>query len=281
MSQAKFKTAYWLSGFTAALAFVASVGGLLLPKLYRDPVFITSAFRGNDAVTLFVAVPLMDVCLVLSGRGSRRTRLVWLGTLAYILYNYAYYLFAAALNAFFLLYVVLFALPIFALVFSVPRLDINAMGSALSERTPVRPVAGYMLLSSLFIGGLWLSRIVGFFVTGEAPVDITQTGHPTGIVFALDLSVMVPWVVLGALWLWQRRPWGYVLSVVMLVKGAAYPLALVVMSAFSAWAGTGWDALTWLWVTLTLGGLASCFVLLKNLNTKEVMGSRRSRRLTA
>lgn len=280
MSQSPFRTAYGLSCIIAVLATLASAGGLFLPNLYRDNEFIITAFRGNDAVTLVVVVPLLIVSIILSAMGSSRARLVWLGSVVYMLYNYAFYLFAAAFNPFFLLYVALFTLPIFALIVSLPRLNVSRLCKGFHERTPVRWIAGYMLFFSLFIGGLWLARIISFLITGDIPSDIIQTGHPTGIVYALDLSLMVPWVVFAGLLLWQRKAWGYVLSVIMLVKGAAYPLALVVMSVLGSLAGYSWDAFTWLWVSLSLGGLASCTTLLLNLNSERFHHVGRSGKLT-
>ena len=65
-----------------------------------------------DLVTLLVAVP----ALILSGRkarsGSVRAHLVWLGVVAYAGYNYAFYLFGAALNALFLVYAAILAIAL-------------------------------------------------------------------------------------------------------------------------------------------------------------------------
>jgi hypothetical protein len=46
-----------LSVIVALLAFVASAGGLFWEGLYRDNTLVTAAFRGNDLITLVVAVP--------------------------------------------------------------------------------------------------------------------------------------------------------------------------------------------------------------------------------
>lgn len=48
--------------------------------------------------TLMVAVPLLVASLLLAKRGSRVAQAVWLGALAYSLYNYAYYVFGASFN---------------------------------------------------------------------------------------------------------------------------------------------------------------------------------------
>ena len=99
----KFKTTFILSVLIAVLALVASAGGLFLDNLYRDNPFVTAVWQGNDAVTLFVAVPILVVASILAQRGSKRALLIWLGSLDVILYNYAFFLFAARLNWFFLI----------------------------------------------------------------------------------------------------------------------------------------------------------------------------------
>jgi hypothetical protein len=60
----KSKTPYTLSILIAVFATIASAGGLLLPGLYRDNMFVTSAWMGNDVITLFLAVPILVMAMV-------------------------------------------------------------------------------------------------------------------------------------------------------------------------------------------------------------------------
>lgn len=60
----KSKTPYTLSILIAVFATIASVGGVLLPGLYRDNMFVTSAWMGNDVITLFLAVPILVMAMV-------------------------------------------------------------------------------------------------------------------------------------------------------------------------------------------------------------------------
>lgn len=66
----KPKTSYTLSIIIAILATIASVGGLLLNSLYRDNVFGTTTWLGNDPVTLFLAMPILVGALIFSAQGS-------------------------------------------------------------------------------------------------------------------------------------------------------------------------------------------------------------------
>src|ERR1044071_3889065 len=130
------------STIIAVLALIASAGGLFWNGLYRDNTLVTAAFRGNDLITLVVAVPGLLIALRMIRRGSARAHLVGLGLLAYMLYNYVFYLYGAAFNRFFLLYVALVALSITALIISISSLDVQSISQAFLPRTPVRWIAG-------------------------------------------------------------------------------------------------------------------------------------------
>lgn len=191
----KSKIPYTLSTFIAVLAVITSAGGLLLNDLYRDNLFVTSAWKGNDLITLFIAVPILIAAMIFSGRGSLKAQLVWMGVLDYMLYNYAFYLFGAAFNWFFLLYVALLGLSIFALIFGLIHLDINGITGHIRERMPVGWIAAYMLFVATGLSLIYIAQSIGFIFTGEVPAIVTNTGHPTNIVFALDLTLLVPFLL--------------------------------------------------------------------------------------
>ncbi len=86
---------------------------------------------------------------------------------------------------------------------------------------------------------------------------VVNTGHPTSVVFALDLSLVVPFFVLGAIWLWRRRPWG-----------AAYMLALTAATVSGANAG-GSTALVPLWASIGAVSLIVAVLLLRDMRTAE------------
>jgi hypothetical protein len=259
------KSARILSILIAILATIASAGGLLLDDLYHDNAFVTITWLGNDAVTLFLAVPILVLALIFSARGSYRAQLVWVGMLDYMLYNYAFYLFGAAFNAFFLIYVALVDLSIFALIFGLASLDVNQISRQFRPKTPVKWIGGYFLFVALGLSAVYLMQSLGFIFTGQLPDIIVKSGHPTSIVFALDLTLLVPWLVLGALWLIRRKPWGFVIAGALGVKGPLYTLILSVNTVLVMRAGLGSAAELPLWVTLTVLGLIFSALLYGNM----------------
>jgi hypothetical protein len=263
----KFRTADILSAIILVLAAAASAGGLLLAGLYRDNDLVRSAWLGNDLVTLVVAVPVLAASLAFARRGSPRARLVQLGMLDYMLYNYAFYLFGAAFNSLFLIYTALFTLAIFALISGLLDLDVGLIAGRIRPRASFRWVSGWMVFVALGLTAVYLIQSLQFIATAALPAIVVATGHPTSVVFALDLSLVVPVLLLGAVWLWQRRPWGYVLAAVVNVKGAVYMLALSGATAASFQFGFLEDpSQIVLWLVLGAGSLLAVLRLLRNLD---------------
>jgi hypothetical protein len=274
MFPTKFITARILSISVVILATIASAGGLLLNGLYRDNLFVTSAWKGNDVITLFVAIPLLVTAMIYAKRGSQRAILLWMGVLDYMLYNYAFYLFGAAFNWFFLIYTALLGLSIFALIFGLVTLDLNGIMQAVRDKMPIKWIAAYMLFVATGLTVIYVLQSLGFIFTGEVPAIVTRTGHPTSIVFALDLTLLVPFLVLGAFWLLRRMAWGFVLAGICTVKGALYTLVLTSGSLWASNAGVeGAGGEVPLWITLTVLGFTASGLFYGNMKNAKSSGS--------
>jgi hypothetical protein len=257
------RAARLLSWLVVVLMGAVSAVGVFAPQVYRDNALISATFPAQDLVTLVVAVPLLVVGLLSERRGSARGRVVWLGMLFYAVYSYAFYMVGAAFNALFLPYVALASAAGWALVFSLPRLDIGETAAGLSRRGAARLVAlVYLGVTAVGLGVLWTALSVGFLATGQVPAPVVASGHPTAVVFALDLAVVVPAMTLAAVWLARRETRGWLLAGLLSVWGPVYTLGLLVASLAvrRAEVGTG-DELA-VWAALTLLGTGSAALLL-------------------
>lgn len=190
-----------LSWLVVVLMAAGSAVGVLAPQVYRDNALISATFPAQDIV------PLLLTGLLTARRGSPRGHIVWVGMLFYAVYAYAFYMVAAAFNALFLLYVAVASAAGFALVFSLPRIDVTAVAAGVSRRRGARVVAlAYLGVTAVGLGVLWTAVSLGFLLTGQVPAPVVAAGHPTAVVFALDLAVVVPAMTLAAVWLTRREP---------------------------------------------------------------------------
>ncbi len=204
-----------------------SAAGLLLADRYRDVEWIRMTWRGNDWVTLVLAVPLLLVARTAASGGSARGQLFLSGILAYAAYNYAYYLFGAALNVFFPLYVIAVVFSAIALISSLDGLDVTGLARSVRPDAPVRTVGAYFVLVGVSLAAVWLA-MWGAYVFAGRPTPIEPEAFK--LVAALDLVIMVPLLTVGGVWLSRREPWGYVVASIAAVQASLYLLVLAVNS---------------------------------------------------
>lgn len=216
-------TAYRWSVALALLMAAQSLIGLLFSDQYRDADWIRAAWYANDWVTIALAVPLLVIGVNRAATGSARGVLVWLGAVAYAVYNYAYYLFGAALNASFLLYVAALVVSAVVLIVALSRLAPAEIAGSFSTATPVRVVGGYLVFTGIGLSAAWIAMWGAHIVAGR-PTPVPTEAFK--LVAALDLTLMVPPLTVGGVLLWRRHPWGYVLAALAGMQAALYLLVL-------------------------------------------------------
>jgi hypothetical protein len=162
------------------------------------------------------------------------------------------------------LYVAIFGLPGYASLIAVLRIDFEPLTTTMGSRTVRGMAIGYLLLVATGLGLLWTGISLSFLVTGVVPAPIVASGHPTGVVFAIDLVFIVPPMVIGAVGLIRRRALGWILAATMSVNGAVYTLSLTAASASVQQAGVGTGEELPIWAAMTLlGATTSCLLLLR------------------
>src|SRR5918995_7327378 len=148
-----------LAAAISGLMIAASAIGIAVPDLYREGPWAREAFRGGDVVTLALVAPVLMASMILARRGSVRATVVWIGALAYAIYNYAYYVFGASFNDAFLIHIAIFSASILALVLAISRLDVVATAKPLRHSRLARWIGGSP--PPLRVGG---GGVGGFFI---------------------------------------------------------------------------------------------------------------------
>jgi hypothetical protein len=246
---------------------VQSLLGLIFQGQYRDAEWIKAAWFGNDWVTLVVAVPLLVVAIVFAARGSIQGLLLWLGLLGYAVYNYAYYMFGVALNAFFPLYVAAIVLSVVALILALSQIDVAVVAASFRPKAPVRMIGGYVAFLGIALGSVWLMMWAAFAFAGRAtPVQ----PEAFKLVAALDLSIMATLLTFGGVLLWRRRGWGYIVAAIAGIQGSLYLLVLSVNSSVAIHRGlANAPGELPLWATLALLTSTATVLLLTNVRRER------------
>lgn len=209
--------ALWLSFPLAACLIVACLGGLFFPSTYAEETRLHAAqCFGMDLGNLVVIVPALVIADVLALRSSIAARLVWMGTLVYLCYNYLNYAFAVHFNSMFLAYCGVLGLSSYALAGSFLTLPIPEIARLYSPRAPVKTTAAVLLLIGVITTFHWLSEIIPALFVGRAPQSVRDAGLLSEAVAVLDLAFLSPACVIAAILLLRHKPLGFVLGPVVL-----------------------------------------------------------------
>jgi hypothetical protein len=138
---------------------------------------------------------------------------------------------------------------------------VTKLGAATGGRIARVVAVAYTGVVAVGLGLLWIGISLSYLFTGDVPQPIVDSGHPTGVVFAVDLVFIVPPMLFAAVQLVRRRALGFVVAGVMSVGGSLYTLTLAAPSVEVARQGVGADSELPVWAGLTVLGAATAFLL--------------------
>ena len=223
----------WETAGTVAIVFlsiVSSLLGLFREEHYAKPTEALLRIHAQDVVLLAIGVPVLVIGFWFASRGSPRGRIVWLGSLAFMAYMWTHYAFVIAYNDFFLGYVALFGLSLFTLTSGLVRTDPEVFFERLHDTVSTPLYAGFIGIAAAGLASMWLFDIVPAVLAGEQPSAIAQLGPEAAHTYVIDLGILVPCLGIASIWLWQKRPWGYVVAGVLLVYAALVAPALTAIT---------------------------------------------------
>ncbi len=180
----------------------------------------------QDYVTLFIAVPLLIVSLLITLKGSLKARFLLSGVLGYFLVTYMFYLAMAVFGPLFLVYAFLFGTSFFALSLSLISIGVDNIPASFRPSTPVRFSGGFLVFNAIAIALLWLSIVVPPLLDGSIyPPSVEH--FTTLIVQGFDLGLLLPLAAVSGILLIRKRPWGFLLGPVYLIFLSLLMTALV------------------------------------------------------
>lgn len=206
-----------LSALLALVTVLAAAPTLLAPSLLSGPDVMVGSARGTALVVLVLTVPVLLLSARAASQGSARGLVLWVGAVAHLAYQALMLCFATPFNSLFLLYVAMLGLAVWTGSVLLACTDVRALATRCSARTPVRPVAAVLGVVAVLNALLWLARIVPTIGDSEPAALLDGTGLTTNPVFVQDLALWLPLALVAAVWLWQRRPAGYLAGGAMLV----------------------------------------------------------------
>ncbi len=200
------------------LLLVTSAGGLFFPQLYVGvvPAHLIPESQGQDAVTLFLAVPLLLLALRWLRAGDVRGPIVAAGTLGYTAYISIIYAYGGVANWLYFAYIACLGLSVYGMLVVLLPTPPPAVDA---EQLPCRAVAIFSWVISLLLTVVW----AGLAIMAMAAREPSEANA----ILVTDLAFVIPALLLVGAWLWQKRPYGVLLGGVILVLLLVLTLSIV------------------------------------------------------
>ena len=278
-----------LVGFIIILALIASSYGFFSSKIiyenktfqaingetiklhgkglyYNDSVSMAAQARAQDLVTLIIGIPLLIISYILANKKSIKGKLMLTGIIGYFLYTYTSYSFLAMYNIFFLVYVALMSISLFAFIINIKSDDLKNLKKYFDEKLPRKYIGISNIIMGLCICLLWLGMLIP--IIGKNPPILEH--YTTLPIQALDLGFIVPTAIISGILLIENKSLGYILTSIIIMKGVTLVLAIVMMLIFMNLAGIELAIVeVIMFPTFLLILIINLFLLFRNVKQRE------------
>ena len=254
-----------MSAINIVLLALTSFAGLFVSNTYVnfvEPLHLAES-QGQDFTTLFVGLPLLIIAMIWTQRGSARGPIFWAGALGYFLYIYIIYAYGGVYNIFFFAYVAICGLSLFSMIGILLGIDTDKIAQHVDPKMPIKWIAVYFIGTAILLTLMWGGMAMASIAAGETA--------DANVIIVTDFISVIPAFVLAAVWLWQRKAWGYVLSGVLFVQAVTLGVSIVAgqVVAFIKGVEPTWG-LAIFFLIFTLIGLVLAIFYTKNLQSEPV-----------
>ena len=213
----KSNVIFMLSMALASLVIIASCIGLLIPETYakETPNWIAQAI-GQDFLDLFLITPVLVITTIFAYTGNKAARLIWSGSLFYLIYTFVIYCFAVHFNNMFILYCLILGLSFYLFVYFLITNSKKAVSGWFKNKIQYKLIGIYLIVIACLFYILWLSELIPAICTNSVPKSLTDTGLFTNPVHVLDLSVCLPAIFIAGILLLRKHYLGFLLAPAML-----------------------------------------------------------------
>lgn len=202
----------WLSLIIAMLVAIASTLGIFNASTYSlETVNWALQGRGQDIGNL-IALPIFLISTYFLTRKSLVAYFVWLGTLMYYIYAFTIYCFAVHFNSLFLVYVSVLGLSAYTFIGGIISCENTLLSKAIPFNIKTKISAISIILTGVLFTFLWLSSVIPAVLSGITPKDLVETGLWVNPVHVIDLSFVLPGMIITGILFLRKSKHGYLFT---------------------------------------------------------------------
>ncbi len=202
---------------SSVLALVVATISLLNENIYEDVLekgtiteFGMNGAMGQDVVTVLFSLILIVLSVYFLIKPGEKLFMFMIGFIGYLMYGYGLLVIEAYYTSFYLIYIMIFGLSIYALIFSFISFNMDIVEKyRLPKKVKISTII-FLMLIILILGPAWISKVMG---------GISEHTPPsTYSVLINDLALVFPAFAITIILLIRNIPFGNILGGIMLLK---------------------------------------------------------------
>ena len=224
-----------------SLGIVSFCGAFVQQTYEREVLSLAVQGMGQDIVNLFIVVPLLILTLTGIHRENKRSYFIFTGILFYVVYSFFIYTLGIHFNALFLLYCLTLGTSLYLFILMIIELSRMEVQNGFSHQASVKPVAVFFIILAALFYALWLKDVVPAILKNTLPESVRDYQILVNPVHVLDMSIVLPGLIITSLLLFKKHKYGFVFAPVFLVFITVLAAALIGMAVMMKWKGINED----------------------------------------
>jgi len=196
----------------ACFSLIAAGVGILHPAIYSKVVSseLVPTTMAQDAMTLVVGLVILILGLKTKQTDTKK-QMVVISLLGYLFYGYGIYVIEQFYNAFYILYMAIFALAFWLIVFGLAHMDQDLLRQLKAPQKVRYVSAGSLIFVALLFYSLWISQLLPLIRTGQQVESLYS-------IYILDMVFVLPALVISAVLLVRGKVLGLILAPILFIK---------------------------------------------------------------
>ncbi len=212
------------------LSIVSFSGGFIESIYQREASSIAVQGIGQDIFDLFIVVPLLLISMFFTTKEKRIALFIFAGTVFYIMYSFFIYSFGIHFNQLFVFYCFTLGSSFYLFIMLITEMTYMDIARWFEDKTPVRSTASFLLLIAALFNFLWFSEIIPAVINNTIPKSVSSYNLLVNPVHVLDLSFVLPGLIITSILLIKKRKTGFIFAPLLLIFTVLLSLALISMA---------------------------------------------------
>jgi hypothetical protein len=200
----------------------------------NDSYFFAHTFKGTDFMTLFVALPLMILALIMDIKNNTiKSKLFLTAMIAYFLYYSVSYSMGVTYNVLHLVYLALFSCTLYALILGFGFLKTYSI--KMSAKIYTNRLKIFLVFCGISLFVAWLPDIIESLINKKS-LGLIEI-YTTQVTYVLDMAIISPLIFICLYNLSKNNNIGYILLGIILNMLSLVGIMVILQTVFQNRAG--------------------------------------------